>query len=93
MTGADLLALSAERDAWLRRLLAAEACAYRRGFADGLREGAEAARREQAAAWQAAAERAAGRVPLTDLERRRWGPGGRDCFGDPRPGDFRGVGR
>lgn len=25
-----------------------------------------------------------------ELERRRWGPGGRLHFGDPRPGDFPG---
>jgi hypothetical protein len=25
-----------------------------------------------------------------ELEERRWGPGGRERFGDPRPGDFPG---
>ena len=25
-----------------------------------------------------------------ELEERRWGPGGREHFGDPRPGDYRG---
>lgn len=38
--------------------------------------------RERVAA-QAEADRAA-------LEERRWGPGGRAHFGDPRPGDFPG---
>jgi hypothetical protein len=28
----------------------------------------------------------------TELEIRRWGPGGREHFGDPRPGDFQGRG-
>lgn len=28
----------------------------------------------------------------TDMEIRRWGPGGRAHFADPRPGDFRGRG-
>lgn len=27
-----------------------------------------------------------------ELELRRWGPGGREHFGDPRPGDFKGFG-
>jgi hypothetical protein len=27
---------------------------------------------------------------LDELEARRWGPGGRARFGDPRPGDFPG---
>jgi hypothetical protein len=27
---------------------------------------------------------------LEEIEARRWGPGGRARFGDPRPGDFRG---
>jgi hypothetical protein len=27
-----------------------------------------------------------------ELEMRRWGPGGREHFGDPRPGDFPGMG-
>ena len=29
---------------------------------------------------------------LAELEARRWGPGGRAHFGDPRPGDFPGRG-
>jgi hypothetical protein len=27
-----------------------------------------------------------------ELEQRRWGPGGRAYFADPRPGDFQGRG-
>ena len=27
-----------------------------------------------------------------ELERRRWGPGGRERFADPRPGDYPGRG-
>jgi hypothetical protein len=45
---------------------------------------------EMAEAWRQAAGRAA-RAPLgAELEERRWGPGGRAHFGDPRPGDFPG---
>ena len=34
-----------------------------------------------------------GLVLDAELEARRWGPGGRAHFGDPRPGDFPGRGR
>ncbi len=30
--------------------------------------------------------------PWAELEERRWGPGGRAHFADPRPGDFPGRG-
>jgi hypothetical protein len=30
--------------------------------------------------------------PYAELEQRRWGPGGRAHFADPRPGDFPGPG-
>lgn len=66
----------------IARQAAAEA-AYRRGRED---EGAE-----MAAAWHAVADPAAAGGPsFAELELRRWGPGGRAHFGDPRPGDYRG---
>lgn len=34
-----------------------------------------------------------GLVRDAELEARRWGPGGRAHFADPRPGDFPGRGR
>lgn len=83
-----LLVTAAERDTWLRRVLAAELDGYRRGYGDGYRDGGEElyARR-----------RAAPPIVITgpsyaELELRRWGPGGREHFGDPRPNDFRGRG-
>ena len=33
-----------------------------------------------------------GAVRDAELERRRWGPGGRERFADPRPGDYPGRG-
>ena len=46
---------------------------------------------DMAAQWTRAA--AAVRGPdFAELEERRWGPGGRAHFADPRPGDFPGRG-
>jgi hypothetical protein len=46
---------------------------------------------EMAARWSRVT--AAVRGPdLDEIEARRWGPGGRAHFGDPRPGDFPGRG-
>lgn len=84
-----LIALSDERDLWERRLLAAERAAYLRGYADGQAD----EQRRDSLAWAA---RPLPRVPdpaaptLAKLLLRRWGPGGREHFADPRPGDYRG---
>ena len=52
--------------------------------------GHRAAEAEMAARWDEIA-RAAIRGPShAELEERRWGPGGRAHFADPRPGDFPG---
>lgn len=62
---------------------------YDRGYRDGYERAAadlERARREFA---RPTARLLAGGV---DLLERRWGPGGRRRFGDPRPGDFPGRG-
>jgi hypothetical protein len=71
----------------------------RESFQAGLALGAARAR-EAVLAEQAEAQRlaAAEFMPLllspphAELEERRWGPGGRAHFADPRPGDFPGRG-
>jgi hypothetical protein len=54
----------------------------------------EAGRRDaeadMAQRWAEAARPVARGVSHADLEQRRWGPGGRAHFADPRPGDFPG---
>ena len=55
---------------------------YQRG-----RHDAEA---EQAEAWHRLAAPVAHGIAYAELEERRWGPGGRAHFADPRPGDFPG---
>jgi len=59
----------------------AAAEAYERGAADGY---------AQAIADMKAAQH--GIVRDAELETRRWGPGGRRRFADPRPGDYPGRG-
>lgn len=52
--------------------------------------GYAAAEADMDAAWNRIA-RAAVRGPSNaELEEKRWGPGGREHFADPRPGDFPG---
>jgi hypothetical protein len=87
---ADTLRLSDERDQWLRRLLDAERIAYLLGHADGYRDGYERGARLIEASWPSVVSRLSGST-LAELEVRRWGPGGRAHFGDPRPGDYRGA--
>lgn len=60
--------------------------AYSRGRADGIEAGRLAVIAELKTADRAV------RAAL-ELEIRRWGPGGRAQFGDPRPGDYVGTGR
>ena len=45
---------------------------------------------EMAQRWAQIARLAAHGISHADLEQRRWGPGGRAHFADPRPGDFPG---
>jgi hypothetical protein len=80
-----LLALSDERDAWLARLLAAERAAFLRGVTTGRQmEGAE-----RDAEWnRIAGPIARGGPEFAELERRRWGAGGSEHFGDPGDGDY-----
>jgi hypothetical protein len=76
----------AEAETAYRNQLAREM--YQAGHADGYRQ-AEA---DQAARWNQAARAGLGGPAHAELEERRWGPGGRARFADPRPGDFPGRG-
>jgi hypothetical protein len=86
---AELLALSAERDKWQDRLGDEYRLGWKLGYEAGRREGYEAGARLLEAEWPAIVRPLSG-PSLAELERRRWGPGGRAHFGDPRPGDFKG---
>lgn len=82
-----VLELSAERDLWERRLLDAERAAYARGYQDGRDDQA----REDGRRWAAMpVRRVNGEPTFAELELLRWGPGGREHFGDPRPDDYKG---
>ena len=61
---------------------------YEAGHADGYRAGYQQAGADQAARWNQAARAGLGGPSHAELEQRRWGPGGRAHFADPRPGDF-----
>ena len=63
--------------------------AYAAGHADGYRAGYRQADADQAARWNQAA-RAVDGPARAELEERRWGPGGRAHFADPRSGDLPG---
>jgi hypothetical protein len=80
----EVLALSGERDLWLRRVLDASREGYRRGYSDGYdrgyADGAAARKHAQHALADAVA-----------LNLRRW-DGLRRDFGKPRPGDYHGRG-
>jgi len=86
----DALTVAESVDAETRYRLQFAREAYERGREDGWYEGHEAAEEEMAERWNKIAgpiaridpERAHG-----DLEVRRWGPDGREHFGDPRLSD------
>jgi hypothetical protein len=65
---------------------------YEAGHADGYRAGYRQADADQAARWNQAARAGLCGPSHAELEERRWGPGGRARFADPRPGDFPGRG-
>ena len=73
--------------------LAEAETAYRHQLA---REMYQAGRRDaeadMARRWAQIARPAVHGISHADLEQRRWGPGGRAHFADPRPGDFPGRG-
>jgi hypothetical protein len=90
MTPAGVLALSDERDLWRALMDDHWREGYRLGWEHGWRAGHQAADAEQAASWREVAGPIARGGLAADLQQRRWGPGGREHFGDPRPGDFAG---
>jgi len=73
----------AEAETAYRLRLAREmaAAAYERGLNDGYVRAIQDVKAVQH-----------GIVRDAELEAARWGPGGREHFADPRPGDFRGRG-
>jgi hypothetical protein len=87
----ELLELSDERDQWMRRLGDEYRLGWKLGYAAGVDDGRRLEAGERDAAWnRAAAPIARGGPSHDELELRRWGPGGRARFGDPRPGDYPG---
>jgi hypothetical protein len=72
--------------------LAAAETAYRNELAREMYEvGRRDAEADIAQAWAQAADPVAhGGPAFAELEERRWGPGGREHFADPRPGDYPG---
>ena len=90
--GADILALSAERDAWERPASPGNEEAYLSGYRAGVEQGRALEAADRDAAHRVMAARIL-RHPLgAELDARRWGPGGRAHAGDPRPGDYPGRG-
>jgi hypothetical protein len=71
--------------------LAEAETAYRHQLARQMYQaGRRDAEAEMAQRWAQIARPAAHGISHADLEQRRWGPGGRAHFADPRPGDFPG---
>lgn len=64
------------------------------GVRYGYQRGVEAARGElsagHAAWWRDRGQRLVDEPSHAELEEIRWGPGGREHYGDPRPGDYPG---
>ena len=91
-TFGELLALSDERDSWMRRLLTAERDSYRRGLADGIVLGRRLEGLERDRAWAEIA-RPVARIDPAFMSRRwtvRGEPRTREAFGRTHPGDFKG---
>jgi hypothetical protein len=63
---------------------------YQAGQRAGFQAGYRQADADQAARWAEIARPVAHGISHAELEERRWGPGGRAHFADPRPGDFPG---
>ena len=65
--------------------------AYRLQFGREMYQaGYRQAEADMAARWQEIARLATQGPSQADIDAERWGPGGREHFGDPRAGDFRG---
>ena len=63
---------------------------YQAGQRAGFEVGYRQANADDAARWAEIAPPVARGISHAELEERRWGPGGRAHFADPRPGDFPG---
>ena len=63
---------------------------YEAGRRDGYEAGRRDAEADMARFWAEAARQVTRGVSHAELEQRRWGPGGRAHFADPRPGEFPG---
>lgn len=81
-----------EKETRYRNQLARES--YQAGLEAGYKAGYEAGARQReadhAAWWRERGRHLAERPTQAELEERRWGPGGRAHYGDPRPGDYPG---
>lgn len=65
---------------------------YQAGQRAGFEAGYRQADADMAARWAQIARPVAHGISHAELEQRRWGPGDRTHFADPRPGDFPGRG-
>jgi hypothetical protein len=85
---AGLIALSDERDMWLVRLGAEFRLGWRLGREAGLAEGRAQAEAADEAWWRDLAARVAhGEPPYSEMDRRRYPPGGRLSWIRKHPGD------
>jgi hypothetical protein len=92
---ADLLALSDERDVYLRRIGQAFREGWEAGHMTGVDDGRQAEAAERDAEWNAIARPVArGGPAYAEIERKRWTVRGevrtRETFGQPHPGDYPG---
>jgi hypothetical protein len=78
----------AEVEAAYRQQLARQM--YQAGQRAGFDAGYRQASADMAARWAQIARPVVHGISHAELEKRRWGPGGRAHFADPRPGDFPG---
>jgi hypothetical protein len=92
MTPQDAIAAAelAEAETAYRHQLARQM--YQAGQRAGFQAGYRQADVDQAAQWAQVARPVVHGISHAELEERRWGPGGRAHFADPRPGDFPGRG-
>jgi hypothetical protein len=94
MENEDFLDLSNERDVWMARLAAAEKAGYERGFENGLERGRREYFAERESDWEALKFfrlNALFKQPdYVEMEKYRYGPGGKLMAGEPRDGDYTG---
>lgn len=89
----QLLELSDERDQQDRLREKVEREAFQAGRRRGHDEGRREYEAQETEAWRRILQPfSQDRPTFQEVEERRWGPGGREHFGDPRPGDFVGRG-